>query len=122
MYVQSLLAGALITTAAAAAEPMIFHTAYFPDATAVNLSVADKTLSADGNYDFDVMIRLTEVDAAGAVIFEDSVSHGARVRCSAPAKILVGGLDYAVGATSVSPDLSSWKEDLWRTVCGAPVS
>ncbi|MCT9000324.1 hypothetical protein [Chelativorans intermedius] len=122
MYVQSLLAGALITTTAAAAEPMVFHTAYFPDATAVNLSVADKTLSADGSYDFDVMIRLTEVDAAGAVIYEDSVSHGARVRCSAPAKVLVGGLDYAVGATSVSPDIISWKEDLWRTVCGAPVS
>lgn len=63
MYVQSLLAGALITTTAAAAEPMVFHTAYFPDATAASLSVADKTLSPDGSYDFDVMIRLTEVDA-----------------------------------------------------------
>ncbi len=115
--VVSLLA---LATNAAAADPNIFYTAQFADSTATSLSLLGNTLSQDSDYDFDVLIGLTEIDSNGTVIYVDSARHPARVRCSAPAKVRIGEVDYPVGAALQKQ--GDWKLDLWRAVCVAYVS
>jgi hypothetical protein len=61
------------------------YTANFPDATSVQLSILNNSVSRDGDYDFDVAIGLVETDANGAIRYEDTGKHRARVRCNYPA-------------------------------------
>jgi len=123
MHVHSLMAIALVVvTSAGAGEPVIFHTAQSADAKALNLSLLSNSISTDGDYDFDVLIGLTETDVNGATVYVDSGKHPARVRCSAPAKVRVGGVDYPVGRALNRSERDNWKENLWRAVCIAYVS
>ncbi|WP_287254509.1 hypothetical protein [Mesorhizobium sp.] len=81
----ALFAGVLVATPSTAAEQLIFYTASFPDATSVQLSILNSSVSRDGDYDFDVAIGLVETDANGAIRYEDTGKHRARVRCNYPA-------------------------------------
>ncbi|WP_287289049.1 hypothetical protein [Mesorhizobium sp.] len=51
-----MFAGVLVATPSMAAEQLIFYTANFPDATSVQLSILNNSVSRDGDYDFDVAI------------------------------------------------------------------
>jgi hypothetical protein len=80
----ALFAGVLVATPSMA-EQLTFYTAHFPDATSVQLSVLNNSVSQDGDYDFDVAIGLVETDARGAIRYTDTGRHRARVRCDFPA-------------------------------------
>ncbi|WP_157020045.1 hypothetical protein [Mesorhizobium xinjiangense] len=125
MYAHSLISGALLALAATStsgAEPVIFHTSRFSDATTVDLSLVTRQLSVAADYDYDVTIGLTELGADGAQRYRDRGRHRARVRCGAPAGVLVGGTDYAVQPSALPYDPADWKRNLWRTVCEVPTS
>ncbi|WP_287064510.1 hypothetical protein [Mesorhizobium sp.] len=85
-------AGVLMATPSMAAEQLVFYTANFPDATSVQLSVLNNSVSQDGDY--DVAIGLVETDASGAIRYEDTGRHRARVRCNYPAYVSVGTRKY----------------------------
>ena len=122
MHAQSLIAAVLMTTMASAAEPIPFHTAEFPGSPNVTLILRSGTASVDAAYDFDVLIGLTTMANDGSVSYRDPAIHPARVRCSPPATVSVGGADYAIGVSAPPLEKSNWKTDLWRTVCNVPVS
>jgi hypothetical protein len=63
----ALFAGVLVATPSMTAEQLIFYTASFPDATSVQLSVVNNSVSLYGDYDFDVAIGLVETDANGCL-------------------------------------------------------
>jgi hypothetical protein len=115
------VAGLLVATPSMAEQP-IFFTANFPDATSVQLSILNNSVSQDGDYDFDVAIGLVETDASGAIRYEDTGSHRARVRCSYPAYVSLGSQKYPIKLPpSRSPD-DDWKENLWIAFCAVPSS
>jgi hypothetical protein len=116
------LAGVVIATNVAAAEPAVFHTAHFSDDVVISLSLVGDSQSADRDYDFDVLIGLTTISPDGRIIYADPSRHPARVRCGDPAKILVGGIEYPVGETVQGTQQENWKRDLWHIVCKALVS
>lgn len=122
MHAHSLIVGVLMATTTAAAEPAIFHTSRFPDATTVRLSLLSNQFSTAAGYDFDVTIGLTEMDGSGMPAYRDRGRHQARVRCGTPARIRVGGTDYLVQPATSSHDRDDWKRDLWRAVCTVPTS
>lgn len=122
MYAHSLIVGALVATGASAAEPAIFHTSRFSDATTVNLSLLTYRPSTAAGYDVDVTIGLTKLGSDGAPSYRDRGTHRASVRCAGPASVFVGGTDYAVDLGTHSDDADAWKRDLWRAVCAAPIS
>jgi hypothetical protein len=115
------VAGVLLATPSTAEQP-IFYTASFPDATSVQLSIIDNSVSQDADYDFDVAIGLVETDASGAVRYEDTGSHRARVRCSYPAYVSVGTRQYPVGLPTGRSSDKDWKEILWKAFCAVPSS
>jgi hypothetical protein len=115
-------AGVLVATPSIAAEQLIFYTANFPDATSVQLSVLSNRVSTGGGYDFDVAIGLVETDARGAIKYEDSGKHHARIRCSYPASVSVGTRTYAIVLPLGRAAHDDWKEDLWTMFCAAPSS
>ncbi|WP_287184483.1 hypothetical protein [Mesorhizobium sp.] len=90
-------AGVLVATPSMAAERLIFYTANFPDATSVQLSVLSNSVSQNSDYDFDVAIGLAETDVSGAVRYEDTGKHRARVRCNYPAYV---GAEVSHGSSS----------------------
>jgi hypothetical protein len=104
---------------AQSAERPPFHVSHFRDDVTVNLTVTSLQTSPVQDYDFDVTIGLTEFDSAGSIRYIDQGSHGARVKCDGPGKILVGGAVY-IPTSGVAG--SDWKEDLWKSVCMSPVS
>lgn len=108
----------LLLTSAAATEPLVFHRAHFPDHTVVSLSLVGNRAAASVEYDFDVFISL-QTSAEGEGVYSDPGKHKASVRCSSPAAVSVGGVDYPIPTSGVGPD---WKDDLWRAVCTPPVS
>jgi hypothetical protein len=116
------LAGVLVATPLMAAEQLIFYTANFPDATSVQLSVRGNSVSQDGDYDFDVAIGLVETDATGAIRYEDTGRHHARVRCAYPAYVSVGTRRYPMEMPLSRSAHDDWKENLWMTFCAAPSS
>ncbi|MEC9244765.1 MAG: hypothetical protein VYB05_08345 [Pseudomonadota bacterium] len=122
MYAHSLIVGTLVATGAGAAEPAIFHTSRFPDATTVNLSLLTHQRSTSADYDVDVTIGLTELSDDGAPGYRDRSMHRARVRCAMPASVFVGRTGYAVLPSTSSHDTGDWKRDLWRAVCAVPTS
>ncbi|MCF6111024.1 hypothetical protein [Mesorhizobium muleiense] len=115
-------AGVLVATPSMAEERLIFYTANFPDATSVQLSVQSNSVSQDGDYDFDVAIGLVETDASGAVRYEDTGRHRARVRCSYPAYVSVGTRKYPMALPLNRSTHEDWKENLWITFCAPPSS
>jgi hypothetical protein len=115
-------AGVLVATPSMAAERLIFYTANFPDATSVQLSVRSNSVSQDGDYDFDVAIGLAETDASGAIRYEDTSRHRARVRCAYPAYVGVGTRRYPIEMPLGRSSHDDWKESLWMTFCAAPSS
>jgi hypothetical protein len=116
------VAGVLVATPSMAAEQLIFYTANFPDATSVQLSILNSSVSQGGDYDFDVAIGLVETDATGAVRYEDSGRHHARVRCNYPAYVGVGTRTYFIEVPLNRSAHHDWKENLWMTFCAAPSS
>ncbi|QND64667.1 hypothetical protein HB777_12735 [Mesorhizobium loti] len=116
------LAGVLVATPSIAAEQLVFYAASFPDATSVQLSVRNNSVSQDRDYDFDVAIGLVETDASGAVRYEDPARHSARVRCNYPAYVGVGTRKYPMGMPLSGFGHDDWKENLWMTFCAAPSS
>lgn len=115
-------AGVLVATPSMAAEQLIFYTANFPDATSVQLSILNNSVSRDGDYDFDVAIGLVETDANGAIRYEDTGKHRARVRCNYPAYVSVGARRYPIDMPLSRSASDDWKENLWITFCAAPSS
>ena len=115
-------AGVLVATPSIAAEQLIFYTAHFPDATSVQLSVQSNSISQDGDYNFDVAIGLVETDAKGAIRYEDTGRHHARVRCAYPAYVSVGTRRYPIEMPLSRSAHDDWKENLWMTFCTAPSS
>jgi hypothetical protein len=115
-------AGLSVATPSIAAEQFVFYTASFPDATSVQLSVLGDSVSQDGDYDFEVAIGLVETDASGAIKFEDTGRHRARVRCGYPANVSVGGQKYLMEMPLGHSGHDDWKENLWITFCAAPSS
>jgi hypothetical protein len=115
-------AGVLVATPSMAAEQLIFYTASFPDATSVQLSILNNSVSRDGDYDFDVAIGLVETDANGAIRYEDTGKHRARVRCNYPAYVSVGARRYPIEMPLNRSTHDDWKENLWITFCAAPSS
>lgn len=118
----ALFAGVLVATPSMAAEQLIFYTASFPDATSVQLSVVNNSVSLYGDYDFDVAIGLVETDANGAIRYEDTGRHRARVRCNYPAYVSVGTRKYPIEMPLSRPVHDDWKEKLWVVFCAAPSS
>ncbi len=114
----ALTATSLCFSSAIAAERQPFHISRFSGEVTVNLTVTSQQMSLVRDYDYDVTIGLTEIDAAGSIKFIDQSSHGARVKCL-PSKVFVGGAAYVPtkGASG-----SDWKEDLWESVCNSPLS
>jgi hypothetical protein len=117
-----LVAIALISTPASASDLLIFHTSYFADSASVDLSLLSNRQSSDRGYDFDVLIGLAETTANGSLHYSDKTAHRARVRCSHPAMILVGGVRYQINLSDSADEADMWKADLWKAVCGVPVS
>lgn len=115
------VAGVFVATPSMAAEQLIFHTANFPDATSVQLSIVN-SVAQDGGYDFDVAIGLVETDASGAIRYKDTGSHRARVRCGYPAYVSVGTRKYPIEMPLSRSPHDDWKENLWITFCAAPSS
>jgi hypothetical protein len=116
------VAGVLVATPSMAAEQLIFHTANFPDATSVQLSMLNNSVAQDGDYDFDVAIGLVETDASGTIRYKDTGSHRARVRCGYPAYVSVGTRKYPIEVPLSRSAHDDWKENLWITFCAAPSS
>lgn len=116
------VAGVLVATPSMTAEQLIFYTANFPDATSVQLSVLSNSIPQDGDHDFDVAIGLVETDANGAIRYEDTGKHRARVRCSYPAYVSVGTRRYPMQMSLSHSPHDDWKENLWITFCAAPSS
>ncbi|WP_287202386.1 hypothetical protein [Mesorhizobium sp.] len=117
----AVFAGVLMATPSMA-EQLVFYTANFPDATSVRLSVQSNSVSRGGDYDFDVAIGLVETDASGAVRYEDTGRHRARVRCSYPAYVSVGARKYPVMMSLSRALHDDWKEYLWMAFCAVPSS
>jgi len=115
-------AGVFVATPLMAAQQLVFYTANFPDATSVQLSVLNNTVSQDGDYDFEVAIGLAETDATGAVRYEDTGKHRARVRCNYPAYVSVGARKYPMALPLSRSTHDDWKESLWMTFCAVPSS
>jgi hypothetical protein len=122
VYTRSLLISALMMAQSSAAEPVVFHTSRFSDATTVDLSLLSNDLSTDAAYDFDVIISLSEWHADGSPAYRDLGRHEARVRCSRPASVFVGGAEYSIQLLTLPPDADDWKRSLWRAVCTLPTS
>lgn len=116
------VAGVLVATPSMTAEPLIFYTASFPDATSVQLSVMNDTVFHEKEYDFEVAIGLVETDASGAIKYVDRGSHRARIRCAPPAYVSVGTRKYPVGAALRDLQRRDWKQDLWTAFCAIPSS
>ena len=116
------LAGVLVATPSTAAEQLVFYTANFPDATSVQLSILNNSVSQDGDYDFEVAIGLIETDKSGTIRYEDTGRHRARVRCNYPAYVSVGTRKYPIGMPLSRSAHDDWKENLWITFCAAPSS
>ncbi|SOC35620.1 hypothetical protein SAMN05892877_101447 [Rhizobium subbaraonis] len=116
----TLSAGALSASIATAAEPMIFHTANFGGDTVVSLGLIGYRLSNQAEYDYDVLISLSQKHFKSGDVYSDPGRHRAFVRCSDPAKVSVRGVDYAV-STSLARG-TDWKSDLWVAVCRPSVS
>lgn len=120
---QFLVAAAMLTTTAASgSDLLVFHTSYFKDSVSVDLSLMGSRPSTDTSYDFDVLIGLAESTADSSLHYRDSVAHRARVRCSQPPAVFVGGIRYQVNLWRSVNDADAWKADLWKAVCGVPVS
>lgn len=115
------LAGVLVATPSTAAEQLVFYTANFPDATSVQLSILNNSVSQDGDYDFEVAIGLIETDKSGTIRYEDTGRHRARVRCNYPAYVSLGTRKYPI-PTPLIRSAHDWKENLWITFCAAPSS
>lgn len=115
-------AGVLVATPSMAAERLIFYTANFPDATSVQLSILNNSVSRDEDYNFDVSIGLVETDASGAIRYEDTGKHRARVRCNYPAHVSVGARRYPIEMPPIRSAPDDWKVNLWITFCAAPSS
>ena len=117
------LAGVLVATPSIAAEQLVFYTAIFQDATSVQLSVLNNSVSQHGDYDFEVAIGLVETDASGTIKYEDTGRHRARVRCNYPAYVSVGTRKYSIEMPLLNHSAhDDWKENLWITFCAAPSS
>jgi hypothetical protein len=114
-------AGVMVATPSMA-EQLVFYTASFPDATSVQLSVLNNSVSQDGDYDFDVAIGLVETDAKGVIRYEDTGRHHARVRCSYPAYVSIGTRKYPIVMPLRRASNDDWKEYLWMTFCAVPWS
>ncbi|CAN7588034.1 hypothetical protein LJR234_004480 [Mesorhizobium amorphae] len=114
-------AGVMVATPSMA-EQVVFYTAHFPDATSVQLSVLNNSVSHDSDYDFEVAIGLAETDATGAVRYEDTGKHRARVRCNYPAYVSVGARRYPMALPLSRSTHDDWKENLWMTFCAVPSS
>lgn len=121
MHVHSVFAGAFVLTGASAAEPQIFHKALFPDATTVDLGMVSAP-STNTEYDFDVLITVTERSPSGEIVVRDFSRHAAKVRCDPPVNVSIGGNDYPVLTAVTSHIAKDWKTDLWLTLCGQPLS
>ncbi len=117
----ALVAGVLVATPSMAGQ-LIFYTATFRDATSVQLSVLNNSVSQDRGHDFDVAIGLVETDASGAIRYEDSGRHRAQVRCNYPAYVSVGSRTYPIEMPLSRSSHNDWKENLWMTFCAAPSS
>lgn len=100
--------------------PGIFFTARFEPGTSVSLRLIENSISPDPDFDFDVVIGVSEANNAGAIVYADHSRHPARVRCAAPAAVRVSGVDYAVDAGHAPGQ--DWKHDLWVRLCSLPVS
>lgn len=122
MRVFAAIAGVLLVTTSGAAQQLVFHSASFPDATSVQLSVVGDTIPEAGDYDFDVAIRLVEIGADGAIRYEDYGKHRARVKCGDPAYVGVGKHEYPIHTGIPGSALADWKHDLWMVFCAMPVS
>lgn len=118
----ALFAGVLVATPSMAGEQLVFYTANFPDATSVQLSVMNNSISLYGDYDFDVAIGLVETDANGVIRYEDTGRHHARVRCNYPAYVSVGTRKYPMGMPLSRAAHEDWKQKLWMIFCAAPSS
>jgi len=110
----------LLVSSAAAAEPIVFHTAHFGDDTVVNLSLVGNQAAERVGYDYDVLILLSETNGRGDAVYSDPGKHRALVRCNPPEAVAVRGVDYPVRTSGAGGD--DWKDDLWRAVCESPVS
>lgn len=122
MHAYLLWIGLLIPTSAFGAGPQPFYTAYFEAFPVVRLTIASQFASTDSHFDFDVKIQMDERSSDGTILYRDPASHLARVRCTSPAEILVGGSVYPVGATTGLRAEADWKDSLWRVLCNAPTS
>lgn len=110
----------LLLSSAAATEPVIFHTARFQDHTIVNLSLVESQAAASTDYDYDVLISLSQTSDDIGAGYNDPGKHEASVRCGPPPAVSVRGVDYPIPTAEVGG--SDWKDDLWRIVCTPPVS
>ena len=119
-FLLALSAVALAASIAAAAEPLIFHTANFGDDTVVSLGLVGNRLADQADYDYDVLISLSQKHHKSGDVYSDPGRHRALVKCSDPATISVGGVDYTV-STSLARG-ADWKSDLWVAVCSSSVS
>ncbi len=119
-FLLTLSAVALSASITTAAEPLIFHTANFGDDTVVSLGLVGNRHSDQADYDYDVLISLSQKHYKSGDVYSDPGRHRALVKCSDPAKISVSGVDYAV-STSLTRG-TDWKSDLWVAVCSPSVS
>lgn len=116
----TLSAGALSASIGTAAEPLIFHTANFGDDTVVSLGLVSNHPAEQAEFDYDVLISLSQRHYKSGDVYSDPGRHRALVKCSDPAKVSVRGVDYAI-PTSVTRG-ADWKSDLWVALCSPSVS
>lgn len=111
---------ALSASISFASGHVVFYTASFGDSGSVSLSLAEGRPSHDPTFDFDAVITLSESSPGGAVLYRDGGRHEASVRCTRPAIVRVGSIDYPIDV-SIHPG-TDWKHDLWAALCAAPVT
>jgi hypothetical protein len=122
MRAHVLLAGVLVAMPSSAAEQQIFFAASFPDATSVQLRVLSDNVSRSIDYDFDVAIGVVKTDASGAIKYEDTGRHSARIRCHEPASVSVGARTFPITMDFGLDARDDWKKALWMTFCAVPSS
>jgi len=111
---------ALPAPVSSASGHAVFHTASFGDGGLVNLGLSEGRPSRDPAFDFDAIITLSETDHGGAVLYRDRERHEASVRCTPPAMVRIGAVDYPVDVSV--PSGRDWKHDLWAALCTARIS
>ncbi|CUH98357.1 hypothetical protein [Leisingera aquaemixtae] len=119
MYILPIVFGLLLVATPSAGQQTVFHTANFPDATMVQLSVTHYQVTSEEDFDFEVAIKLVQTDANGTVLYDDTRKHPVRVKCGEPAYVDTGLKRFMINTATSNGD---WQHDLWAMLCTTATS